>query len=340
MSLTEKTTHAEESVARLLSQFKGKTKLEGVVSAQADQTQDEETTFFDLLNRLDIDISVGVQLDGIGEIVGEERKGKSDALYRIYLKARILVNKSSGTAPQINEIADLLIDDANNQTYREYYPAAWKIRVDDEFPTDIDAVAELLADADAGGVRGFVEYTEVDDDETFTFADADVAQTDGAKGFAGDQTYDEMLSNWDFDTWVADDPFKWTVTGETGGTKEISEVGSGNGHGGGGVDACNFFSSIGGDLSIKRTLTTIAGYRYQIRLNISLLNAGQLDVKTTAGDFTEIGYTTTGEKVINFTAIGSSIELELDNHGADIDLTVDDVSMIPLGGLWAGVMEA
>ncbi|MHC4867015.1 MAG: WD40/YVTN/BNR-like repeat-containing protein, partial [Planctomycetota bacterium] len=92
--------------------------------------------------------------------------------------------KSSGTPPQLNEIADLLIADANVQAYSEIYPAAWKIIVSDTFPTDIDSVAELLGEADLGGVRGFVEYTEVDDDDTFIFADADVAQTDEAKGFS------------------------------------------------------------------------------------------------------------------------------------------------------------
>jgi hypothetical protein len=341
MSLTEKTTHAEESVARLLSQFKDKTKLEGVVAAQADQTQDEETAFFELLENRSIANGVGVQLDGIGDIVGEERKGKDDATYRIYLYARILVNKSSGTAPEINEIADLLIADANIQEFVEHFPAAWTIIVADEFPTDIDAVADLLGDAKAGGVRAFIEYTDEDDDYTFTFADADVIQSDGAKGFAGDQSADEILLNDSFTAWTADDPDNWTVLWESGATHEISEVGTGLGHGGGGNNACNIFSSAGGLLSMSQTFATTAGYRYQVRLNISFAAGGQVNVESTpTGDIPQTGYTTTGEKVIDFTATGASVTIHLTNNSANVNITVDDVSVIPLGGVWADVVEA
>jgi hypothetical protein len=186
MSLTEKTTHAAESRARLISQFTRQANINGVVTAQADQSQDEETTLFDLLEQRSIDSSIGAQLDGLGQIVGEDRKGKADELYRTYLKARILVNISSGTEPQINEIADLLINDANGQTYREYYPAAWKIVVNDALTDDIDAIANLLSEADVGGVRGFVEYTLASDATTFTFASGDVAQADANRGWSND----------------------------------------------------------------------------------------------------------------------------------------------------------
>lgn len=334
MSLTEKTTHAEESVARLLSQFKGKTKLEGMVSAQADQTQDEETTFFDLLDRLNIDISVGAQLDGIGEIIGEDRKGKSDALYRIYLKARVLVNKSSGTAPQINEIADILIADAYAQTYREYYPAAWKIIVDDEFPTDIDAVAELLSETRAGGVHGFLEYTEVDDDETFTFADADVAQTDAERGFA-----EELQTNGNFNAWTGDDPDDWTVKWEFAPNREISEVGPTEGHGGAGTGAANIYSDSATIVAMKQTITTVIGETYSLSFDVTKRVDPSVRVLGNAGALFDESFVAVGSHLIGFTAIGTSTDIEFQNKTA-ADMTIDNVAVHGHGGFWAGVMEA
>ena len=335
MSLTEKTTHAAESVARLISKFKGKAKIEGVVSAQGDQAQDEETAFFDLLENRSIANGVGVQLDGIGEIIGEERKGKSDALYRIFLQARALVNSSSGTAPQINEIADLLIDDANNQVYREYYPAAWKIRVDDEFPSssDIDAVAELLGGAKAGGVRAFVEYTETDDDDTFSFADGDVAQTDADKGFSCD------LDNEQFDAWTANDPDDWTVI-ENVPNEEVSEVGTGLDHGSGGSGSCNLFSTSANDVAIFQSSTYVAGAEYVLTFTISAIADGTLVVEDNFGgsDFHE-EYTTIGQKTIVFTPTAAVDVIFWNDSAGSLDCTIDNIRLRCSGEL-ADVVEA
>lgn len=335
MTLTQKTDHVDEAKALLVQQFKGKTNLEALLTAFVNQIQELEDVFFELLENRWLTTATGTQLDGIGKIVGLDRLWLDDDDYRAALRAQIRLNRSSGTIPDNITILELLI--TNSFRISEWYPAAFNVIVSDEFTEDPENIARRLSRGAA--IKAYLEYTEVDDDYTFTFADEDTIQTDGARGFAGDQDADEMLNNWDFDAWTGDDPDNWTVTGETGATKEVSEVASGNGHGGGGVDACNFFSSIGGDLSIKQTIVTTAGYRYQLRLNISLVNSGQLNVKSTAGDISETGYTTTGEKIIDFTAVGTSVEVVLNNNSANIDLTVDDVSVIPLGGVFAGIEE-
>jgi hypothetical protein len=336
MSLTEKTTHAAESVARLLSQFKGMTKIEGVVSAQGDQAQDEETALYDLLDLLNIDVSVGAQLDGIGTIVGEERKGRTDAVYRIYLKGRILANRSSGTPPELNEIAHLLVGDANNQVYREYYPAAWKITVDDEFPTDPDAVAELLSDARVGGVNGFVEYTDTDDAHTFTFADADAIQADVLRGFADDGSQSEMIVNGDFASWTADDPDNWTVANESAPTRECSEVGTGELNGGTGTGSCNLYSSSG-NLYMSQVRALTNGANYIVTLTISAISGTLRVYEGSRSDYDE-NYTTVGDKEITFVAGGASGTIQFRSNVADA--TIDDMSLKLSGGAWADVVEA
>ena len=340
MSVTEKTTHAAESVARLLSQFKGKTKIKGVVSAQAAQSQEEETAFFELLEERDLANAIGVQLDGIGEIVGEDRKGKTDTLYRIYLYARILVNKSSGTAPQINEIANLLIDAANNRVYSEMYPAAFKIVVDDVFPTDVDAIAEILGDARGGGIRGFLEYTEVDDDDTFTFADADVAQLSADQGFA-EVTGTDFVTNGDFAAWAGGDPTSWAIT-ESLPNGEVSEVGTGAGHGGGGNGFCNLYSSDGTDVAMRQDIAVIAGATYRIQFTIDTFtdNTSRLRVQDLfAGQFSEY-YDSTGVKTIDFTPYLTTIWLVLRRGDVDpIDVTIDDITLTLIDGVGGAMAD-
>lgn len=343
MSVTEKTTHAAEARARLLGQFKGKTKIEGVVSAQAAQSQAEETVFFELLEERSLATGVGVQLDGIGEIVGEERKGKADALYRIYLQARILINRSSGTAPQINEIANLLIDAANNRAYSELYPAAFKIVVDDIFPTDVDAIKEILGDARGGGIRGFLEYTEADDDDTFTFADGDVIQDSVTQGFNAVAGTD-FVTNGDFAAWAGGDPSNWTVV-ETLPNGEVSEVGAGAGHGGGGNGLCNLYSTAGVGVQIHQDIVVIPGANYTLSFLIDTYtdNSSGLNVIDILGaEFNEV-YTTPGVKTINFTPTVSTIRLTIRRYtSSPLDVTIDNVSLtLPtgVGGVFADVKD-
>lgn len=92
---------AARLTSRLYTQFRGKVTWEGFVELLADQAQDLEDSAQTLFGVYDIDNSDGVQLDTIGRIVGQARVAATDALYRIYLKARILANKSTGTSEEV-----------------------------------------------------------------------------------------------------------------------------------------------------------------------------------------------------------------------------------------------
>jgi hypothetical protein len=183
MTLTLKTTHAQEARDRLVEQFKGKVNLPAVLDAFSAQTQDDEAVYFDLLINRALATSVGVQLDGLGDIVGEERLGRSDDDYRLAIRAQIRKNVTSGTGDEILSIIALLT--SNTHELIEYFPAGLKIVFDDELPEDPIQLAGNLGVA--AGVRGSIEYTLVDDDITFTFADGDTSDIDSAKGFLSNE---------------------------------------------------------------------------------------------------------------------------------------------------------
>jgi len=88
--------HVEESLNRLIEQYKGKTTLENLLTALVAQLQDTENAAFPMSERLDVFEMEGRQLDLFGKIVVQGRLGLQDQLYRLFLLAKIGVNISNG----------------------------------------------------------------------------------------------------------------------------------------------------------------------------------------------------------------------------------------------------
>jgi len=141
---TQITTHNTDAKNRLLQQYKGKARIEGLIDAYiGDQIQAIEDALWPLFDRLDIDSQVGTQLDKIGEIVGQDRLGLEDDLYRIWLKAKIGQNVSEGDAERIISIWQLINSDATTIRLVEHFPAEVALYSDNA----IDAVSELTTEA-------------------------------------------------------------------------------------------------------------------------------------------------------------------------------------------------
>lgn len=106
------------------------------------QIQELEQFFFQLINDRTLDTAVGAQLNGIGSIVGENRNGRGDTDYRRAVRAKILINKSSGTLEQLVAIVRTLIpDDRTLVVSEDSFPAHFEI----DIPQPIDTLpAELI----------------------------------------------------------------------------------------------------------------------------------------------------------------------------------------------------
>jgi hypothetical protein len=107
MALTQQTDYAGELRDRLLSQFRGKALIEALVAlVLAPQHQAQENVAFDLIRRLSLDVADGVTLDKLGSIVGQARlAGEADSVYRLKVKARMIRNRSKGTAEDLLLVA-------------------------------------------------------------------------------------------------------------------------------------------------------------------------------------------------------------------------------------------
>lgn len=114
-----------EAVGNLIDQFKGQANVEAFVRAWAQQSQETEDAAFEVLLLTTLAGAEGEQLDGLGEIVGVEREGRTDADYRVRIGAQILLNNASGTIEDLLQLAVAL--GATTTVLTEVYPAKIEI---------------------------------------------------------------------------------------------------------------------------------------------------------------------------------------------------------------------
>ena len=164
--------HATEAVGLLLEQFKEATNLQNLLLSYITQVQDLEDKTYPLLAVRDVNVATGDRLDGLGEIVGEERKGRSDEIYRVYILVRLAVNKSNGTAAELINILQLISRQATPDIwYDEYQPKTAYIRARNWAPSDPPSlIAGLLRQAKPAGTNLVFIYAEdADDTNLFTW---------------------------------------------------------------------------------------------------------------------------------------------------------------------------
>lgn len=166
------TTHAADALARLPESRKGKDNLAHLISTMGIQVQELEQALYELLTERQIDTAVGVQLDAIGEIVGQPRAGESDDDYRRMVRARIAANNSEGRVADFIRVTRAVINDATLAVRpAPGYPAAMVIHVEAGILSDAAAqiLIELLRDTRAGGVRVLAHYLTAEPEDSFTF---------------------------------------------------------------------------------------------------------------------------------------------------------------------------
>lgn len=161
MRSTPITTHVIAAKARLLQQYKDQANIGDIIEIQANRIQGIEDLAQVLFTRLDIDGSAGQQLNNIGELVGQLRKGQTDTVYRLFLKAKAAQNVSHGDIPRILDVWQIITQSTIIQLL-EAFPAEvdlyYDVPLDDSLVTD---AFELIQNVVAGGVRvGFIAVYE------------------------------------------------------------------------------------------------------------------------------------------------------------------------------------
>lgn len=165
--------HTTEGQSHLLYQFRDAQRINDFVSAFLDQIQEIENAVWQLYVLRSLSTAEGVQLDGLGDLVGEHRNDRTDAAYRLSIQVRILVNRSDGQMEQLIAIAVLFLGEPVVVQTSEYYPAVVYIEIRSDIGTaDPFELFSLLKLARAAGVALHMVYTYSAETGTFEF-DAD-----------------------------------------------------------------------------------------------------------------------------------------------------------------------
>ena len=148
----------QEQIDRLTDAFRGRTNIEGIVSALGASLQNLETCVFDFYTKRRLDTATNDALDKLGALVGQTRDGLPDADYREAIRLRIAINKSDGRAVDIVNITNMLLTQVGaSGGYLEGEEASFQIEALNA--TAITTVLRMLGEARPAGVYAVLNYS-------------------------------------------------------------------------------------------------------------------------------------------------------------------------------------
>jgi hypothetical protein len=153
-----------------------------IVRVFVDQLQGVEDAVLDVKFLQQIDYAIGAQLDGLGELVGEPRLGRSDADYKPAIYFRMFLNAGRGE-PELLIAAIRTFTLSNHIEYAEMHPAKVLLSFDGTLlHSDLQVQMQRLCPA---GVD--LDLIQIDAEEPFVFTDDGVTLPDTeGKGFSED----------------------------------------------------------------------------------------------------------------------------------------------------------
>jgi hypothetical protein len=204
--VTKITDHVAQALKRLLYQYRAlpasyevplavtggtvnASALGAVLAVIVDQIQDIENGLFSVdEGRMYFDgvtfPAEGAQLDGLGDLLGIERNGLTDEVYRLFITAKIAEDNSSGTVEELLFLVRLLFQSPLIQMF-EAFPAEVRFHLTSAIldPTLYIAAQEMIRRSmPAGVLLGGITVTSAT--SVFMFSDKDGPSVGGGFGDA------------------------------------------------------------------------------------------------------------------------------------------------------------
>lgn len=184
--LTEILDFAARARARLLAQYAELPKFSTLVGELSANVQQLEAALFDLIDQTAIGTATGVFLEQLGEIVGEDRGGAIDALYRRYIRARVRANRSSGTFEDVIEVVTEWYGGAfPDLILTELGRASFHVDLNSPDVNDDPALrlARILPGTRSAAIGAQLLWQPVASNKVFTFATGSGLEADSDAGF-------------------------------------------------------------------------------------------------------------------------------------------------------------
>ena len=172
------TNHAAQALDRLREQYKNKPQLIALINSWNGQIQELEEVLYGLSTSRSINTATGYQLDLLGELLGKNREGRSDADYRIVLLAKVAQNISRGTPEDVIGVFKILTSSSQVQLSDGYNGEVYLLA---DHPLTQDQINTILREMDSvvpAGVR-VNALGSFDPDDSFAFNGTNIA-----KGFS------------------------------------------------------------------------------------------------------------------------------------------------------------
>jgi hypothetical protein len=137
--------HVTRGLSRLPEQFKESENFKHLLQIFLEEIQEIEDTLEAVKFQRNIDNAEGVQLDGIGDILGKLREGMSDSDYRLTLKVQQILNAGEGQYDTVLRLWRTLLD-STGATVTEEFPAGIALFSDVGTPTlnQLDTLIKAL----------------------------------------------------------------------------------------------------------------------------------------------------------------------------------------------------
>lgn len=163
------TTHGDDAVDRLPTQYREKTGMEALARLSGDQAQAIEDALYEMIEDGSIGAGHDYLLDQIGDVVGQPRFGRADDTYKIRILAKIGQNVSRGTGENLIAIFKALMG-AERVYFNPLYPAGFYLTAIGGTPVGtIAEVRAALEQSHTGGVK--LRWIESAPSVSFSFLD-------------------------------------------------------------------------------------------------------------------------------------------------------------------------
>ena len=157
----------EQAIALLLPQFAEKKRVKGLFTGVLSPSDEVVSGINDITNGYDIDTAVGEQLTKLATLLNVKRNERTDDELRAAVKARIIINKSTGSAANFIEMLGLVLGDIRF-TVIEQYPASVQVII--YSPQNI-VDEDIVNDITPIGVRGIFFENPTEGKTIFEFGD-------------------------------------------------------------------------------------------------------------------------------------------------------------------------
>jgi len=165
---------------RIAEQFRNKPRLRALLASYLDMVQQAANAVSSLAALRGITHASGVQLDRLGELVGQDRDGAADERFRALIRLRAQLNHANGTVDEVRQITTVLLRSSVTHVRCSWlFVEVFAFGISRPTAQSIQAHCGLISSAVAAGVCTRLHYYPQSIDTSFRFDGGEASGFDG-----------------------------------------------------------------------------------------------------------------------------------------------------------------